>query len=171
MRGAVLVVGALAAILGITVKSVGGLFLLCADLVYVILFPQLVCAVFVPSSNTYGALTGYILGLLIRVLGGEPLLNFPAAVKYPWYDENHKLKQLFPFRTLGMAVSFISIILVSLLTNYLFRRNILAKEADIFQCVVNLPDKEEDNPKENGEINMALSVDKSMEKNMELTAL
>uniref|UniRef100_A0A1I7WWS4 Dolichyl-P-Glc:Glc(2)Man(9)GlcNAc(2)-PP-dolichol alpha-1,2-glucosyltransferase n=1 Tax=Heterorhabditis bacteriophora TaxID=37862 RepID=A0A1I7WWS4_HETBA len=32
---------------------------LCADLVYVILFPQLVCVVYMKNSNTYGSLAGY----------------------------------------------------------------------------------------------------------------
>lgn len=36
-----------------------GLRYLCADLVYVILFPQLLCVVYLERSNTYGCLLGY----------------------------------------------------------------------------------------------------------------
>lgn len=35
---------------------------LCADLVYVILFPQLICVVYMKDSNTYGSLAGYGVG-------------------------------------------------------------------------------------------------------------
>ena len=71
IRGTVVVVGSLALVLGLTVKSVYGLFYLCADFVYVILFPQLVSVVYLPFVNVYGSIVGYIMGLVLRLIGGE----------------------------------------------------------------------------------------------------
>ena len=151
MRGAILAIGVLSTILAITVNSVGGLFLLCADLVFVILFPQLVCGVFIDFSNTYGAVAGYIIGMILRVIGGEKLLHFPPIYKFPGFEEETQT-QLFPFRTLAMVVSLISIISVSVLFNFLFKYEILPKKADIFKCIVNVPTIEEFGPRnETGE--------------------
>jgi len=71
IRGAVVVVGGLALMLGLLVKSVYGLFYLCADFVYVILFPQLVAVIYLPFVNVYGSIVGYIIGLVLRLIGGE----------------------------------------------------------------------------------------------------
>ena len=62
MRGSILVVGALACWLGIAIKSIYELWFLSSDLVYVLLFPQLVSALFVPFTNTYGSSTGFVIG-------------------------------------------------------------------------------------------------------------
>ena len=51
---------------------------MCSDLVYVILFPQLLIVVhFKEHCNTYGSLFAYVIGLLIRIVGGE-VLEMPA---------------------------------------------------------------------------------------------
>ena len=70
MRCAIPLMGAAATVVGIVVNTIYGLFHLCGDLVYVVLFPQLLCVVYVPFSNTYGSLVGYTLGLLLRLSGG-----------------------------------------------------------------------------------------------------
>ncbi|VDK40572.1 unnamed protein product [Anisakis simplex] len=60
MRIAIVAVGFLATLMALTINSIYGLWYLCADLVYVILFPQLVCVVYMERSNTYGSIAGYI---------------------------------------------------------------------------------------------------------------
>ncbi len=62
MRFGIFAVGALACFMGIMIKSIYELWFLCSDLVYVILFPQLVSVLFMPFTNTYGSLAGYIIG-------------------------------------------------------------------------------------------------------------
>lgn len=62
MRGSIFVVSALACLLGITIKSIYELWFTSSDLVYVILFPQLVSVLYIPFTNTYGSLAGYITG-------------------------------------------------------------------------------------------------------------
>ncbi|XP_078613400.1 high-affinity choline transporter 1-like [Branchiostoma floridae x Branchiostoma japonicum] len=133
MRAAIFVVAALASVLAITVKSVYGLFVLCSDLVYVVVFPQLVSVVYLKFTNTYGSLCGYIIGLVLRLGGGEDLLHIPAVIKYPYYDETTG-KQLFPFRTLDMICSFLTIILVSHLARLLFLKGKIPMKYDIAGC-------------------------------------
>jgi len=125
IRVGIFVVGALATVVGLTVESIYALFHLCSDLVFCILFPQLVGAVYIPTVNTYGSIAAYIVGLFLRCTGGEELINFPPLIKYPFYKNNH---QNFPFRTLSMICSFITLVLVSKLFNYLFDNDILDVE-------------------------------------------
>lgn len=91
---------------------------MCSDLVYVILFPQLLMVVhFKKHCNTYGSLAAYIIALFIRLSGGEALLGLPALIHFPGYDEENQT-QLFPFRTMAMLLSLITLILVSWWTKY-----------------------------------------------------
>ena len=80
MRGAQVVIAALACAMAISVSSIYYLFLLCSDFVYVVLFPQLLCVLYVRWSNSYGSLAGLAIGLLMRLLGGEPGLKLPPTI-------------------------------------------------------------------------------------------
>ncbi len=87
MRIAIFVVGGMATYMALTIPTIYGLWsvdrigsflflllfvvarALCSDLVYVILFPQLLCVVHFPEwCNTYGSLFSYCLGLSIRYI-------------------------------------------------------------------------------------------------------
>jgi len=84
---------------------------MCSDLVYVILFPQLLMVVhFKHHCNTYGSLAAYIVAFIVRMTGGEPMLGMPAWIHYPGWDGE---RQLFPFRTMAMIMSLVTLILVS----------------------------------------------------------
>ncbi|XP_061181874.1 high-affinity choline transporter 1-like [Saccostrea echinata] len=135
MRIAIFGVGALATIMAITVKSIYTLWYLCSDLVYVVLFPQLLCVTYLRTSNTYGSLVGYIIGMFFRIAGGEPSLGIDVLIKFPYYSTENG--QMFPFKTLCMLMSFTSLVFVSYLTDFLFKKNILHPRFDIFKCVVN----------------------------------
>ena len=114
MRVAILAIGVAATALALSVGSVYALWYLCADLVYVILFPQLVMALFVKSSNAVGAVSGASVGLFLRLGGGEATLGLPGFLPYPMQDPT--LGSLFPFRTTAMLASLLTIYLVSRLT-------------------------------------------------------
>ncbi|KAK3085989.1 hypothetical protein FSP39_011797 [Pinctada imbricata] len=101
LRISVLVVGALGVIIAVNVRSVYALSVLSGDVMYVTQFPQLICALWLECGNTYGSLCGFLIGLTIRILGGEPLLRIPSIIRFPFYDEATDT-QLFPFRTLSM---------------------------------------------------------------------
>lgn len=139
MRGAIIVVGAIATYMALKVQSVYGLWYLSSDLVYVILFPQLVCVVHLTKyCNTYGSLAAYIVGLLLRASGGEPAIGLPVFIKYPNYDEIDG--QLFPFRTFAMLSSLLTLISISTLMKYLFEHELLPAKFDVLRCLVNIPD-------------------------------
>lgn len=131
--------------MGLTVNSVYSLFALCSDLVYVVLFPQLCCVIYVQHTNTYGSMTGYLLGFILRVLGGEKLIGLPPAIKYPYYSDVYG--QMFPFRTLAMVCSFTTILVVSYLVRYLFKKEILPLSMDFLYCFREYDLKHHEEPK------------------------
>lgn len=153
MRVAIFGVGACATIMALTVTSIYSLFVLCSDMVFVILFPQLCCVIYFKHSNTYGCIFGYVLGVILRVGGGESKIGLRPFIKYPFYDEDYG--QLFPFRTLCMVCSFTSIVVVSFGTKALFEKEILPPSMDFLHCFTEVytvqGEKKEDYPLEKRE--------------------
>ncbi|XP_055698018.1 high-affinity choline transporter 1 [Phlebotomus papatasi] len=140
MRISICVVGVLATVMALTIPSIYGLWSMCSDLVYCILFPQLLMVVhFKPFCNTYGSFSAYVVAFLVRLSGGEPLLGLPAAIHYPGYDEDNQ-RQLFPFRTMAMVMSLITLVGVSWYSKWAFETGRLEPKYDIFRCVVNIPE-------------------------------
>lgn len=123
-RIAIFFVGALATVISILVPIVYGLFILAADIVFVIVLPQLICAVYLKWTNSYGAITGYFVGILLRVGAGEPTIGLPSFILYPDYDVESG--QNFPFRTFAMVTSLACIVIVSIVTNYI-EDNVISK--------------------------------------------
>ncbi|MPC30446.1 High-affinity choline transporter 1 [Portunus trituberculatus] len=107
---------------------------LCGDLVYVILFPQLLMVVhFRDRVNTYGSFVAFFLGLIVRLLGGEPYIGVPATIHYPFYDEELG-QQNFPFRTIAMLVSLFSLIVTSAIAKAIFTHKLLPARYDVCRC-------------------------------------
>lgn len=115
IRLAILFTGAVATWLALTLQSVYDLWYLCADLVYVILFPQLLLALYFKKSNQYGAVAGILVAIVLRFGGGEPLFGIPPFLPYPMNDPVEGIQ--FPFRTFAMLSGLITIIVVSYLTH------------------------------------------------------
>ncbi|CAF1630300.1 unnamed protein product [Rotaria magnacalcarata] len=130
MRIGILFVGIGAAGIGILVSSIYVLWYLCSDLVYVILFPQLLCVVYVPNSNTYGSLAAYITGFLFRFLIGESSLGIPKFINFGPY---------IPPKTLCMLISLATTLIISYTAKYVFEKRILPPKFDIFHCLVDIP--------------------------------
>jgi high affinity choline transporter 7 len=107
------IVGIAATLLALEIRSVYELWFLCSDFVYCLLFPPLVCALFDPKANTYGALAGFLIAFTLRFGGGDPTLGLPILLPYPMVEDG---VVLFPFRTLAMGSGLATIILVSRLT-------------------------------------------------------
>ncbi|CAG5122371.1 unnamed protein product [Candidula unifasciata] len=118
MRVAQIAVAAMACAMALTVNSIYYLFLLCSDFIYVILFPQLVCVLYIKKSNSYGSLMSFIVG---------PFL--PANGRRKGTDT-----QLFPFRTLAMIIALFTLIAVSYFTDFLFTRQIVHRKWDLYGC-------------------------------------
>lgn len=140
MRAAIFGVGAMATAMAITVESIYDLWYLCSDLVYVVLFPQLCCVIYLRGTNTYGSLAGFITALFFRLSGGEKAMYVPTMIKYPFYDEVAKM-QLFPYKTLSMLLSLSVLIGVSYSLKYLFEAGLLHRKYDVFMCIINTPDE------------------------------
>lgn len=102
--------------------------------------------------NTYGSLSAYIVAFLVRLSGGEPQLGLPPTIRYPGYDEEGE-RQLFPFRTMAMLMSLVTLASVSWWTKWIFETGRLAPQYDYFRCVVNIPEDVQrvEEPSEAGE--------------------
>ncbi|XP_025113579.1 high affinity choline transporter 1-like [Pomacea canaliculata] len=120
-RLSIFVIGAAATAMSIYIRTVWGLFVLAADIVYVIVLPQLTCALFVPSTNAYGALTAFLAGAILRIGAGETTLNLPAFIRYPLYDEGTG-EQKFPFRLVAFAAAMLCHVVVSVMMATCFKR-------------------------------------------------
>ncbi|KAM9032322.1 LOW QUALITY PROTEIN: high affinity choline transporter 1-like [Sarcophilus harrisii] len=146
IRITVFLFGAAATAMALLTKSVYGLWYLSSDLVYIIIFPHLLCVLFIKGTNTYGALIGYVLGLIFRITGGEPYLYLQPLILYPGYyrDEDGIYRQRFPFKTFAMSISFLTNIFVSYLAKYLFKSGILPSRLDFLDAGVASHSEEND---------------------------
>ncbi len=115
LRVGIVLIGAAATCLALSIQSVYTLWFLCADLVYVVLFPQLVMVLFSNSANRVGAIAGAFVSLLLRLGGGVPLIGLPAFIPYPMQTESTGI--CFPFRTFAMLAGLFVIWVVSLSTS------------------------------------------------------
>ena len=111
VRATIIALGVAATMLAVHVRSVYALWYLCADLVYVVLFPQLVLGLYCRRTNAIGALTGSAMALFLRVGGGEPLIGLPPFLAYPLHDPEAGIQ--FPFRTFAMLCGMFTAIVVS----------------------------------------------------------
>jgi high affinity choline transporter 7 len=128
IRVVILVLGALAVVLALRVQSVQQLWFFTSDLVFVLLFPQLVYALFDPGANRTGSIVAFAAGLFLRLGGGEPILGISPFVPYAeifaailpgassqWLDPARDAT-LFPVRTFAAGAGMILLPLVSRLT-------------------------------------------------------
>jgi high affinity choline transporter 7 len=128
IRLSILLLGALAAVLALEVQSVQRLWFFTSDLVFVLLFPQLVYALFDPRANRTGSIAAFCIALVLRLGGGEPILAVPQFIPYAdlfaavlpgntaaWTDPVGGAT-LFPVRIVAASVGLIVLPLVSRLT-------------------------------------------------------
>lgn len=98
VRISIITLGIAATWMALKVESVQALWFFTSDLVFVILFPQLVMVLFHSKTNTTGSVLAFCVSLFLRVGAGEPLFNLPAFLPYPaWW----------PVRTIAVAAGFI----------------------------------------------------------------
>ncbi|KAJ8252854.1 hypothetical protein GJAV_G00206330 [Gymnothorax javanicus] len=153
MRVTIFVFGASATAMALLTHTVYGLWYLSSDLVYVIIFPQLLSVLFVKGTNTYGSVAGYVFGLLLRIGGGEPYLKLPPFIYYPGWKvgireqfltqkKEYFIDQRFPFKTLAMLSSFLGNVVFSYLAKYLFESGTLSPKYDFLDAVLSKHSKE-----------------------------
>jgi high affinity choline transporter 7 len=133
IRASIVLLGVAAAVMALSVKSVAALWLFTGDLVFVLLFPQLVAALFDRRANWIGSVAAFCVALVLRLGGGMSietdagLIGFRAVVPYAeifspllsgnpsdWYDSVGAT--LFPVKTVAALAGLITLPVVSRLT-------------------------------------------------------
>jgi len=107
MRATILTLGVAAVLMAIKVQSVQALWFFTSDLVFVLLFPQLVSALFDSKANLIGSIAAFTVSLILRLGGGEPLFGVPALIPYP---------EWMPFHVVAAGAGMILLPAVSRLT-------------------------------------------------------
>ncbi len=128
IRVTILLLGASAVLFALRVQSVQQLWFLTSDLVFVLLFPQLLYAVFDPRANRTGSMAAFGTSLVLRLAAGEEALAVPRMVDYDavlgqvlpasaglWFDPAGDVT-LFPVRTFAAVVGLVLLPVVSRLT-------------------------------------------------------
>lgn len=125
IRVSIVALGVAAAAMALAVQSVAALWFFTADLVFVLLFPQLVMALFDPKANRTGSIVAFCVSLAIRLGGGISILGIPELVSYGamvsrwtgidssvWVDRATG-ESAFPTRVLAAVVGLILLPIVS----------------------------------------------------------
>ncbi|XP_061882069.1 high affinity choline transporter 1-like isoform X2 [Entelurus aequoreus] len=134
IRISVVVVGLTGTGLTFLDNSVLVFWLVGSDMSFTIMFPQLVCILFFKVSNGYGASLGFLVGITLRILSGEPLFGLPPVICYGCQlNDEGTLTQFFPFRTAIMITSLLSVLLFSWLAAFLFNQGLLSEKWDVFK--------------------------------------
>mgnify|MGYP003336317084 CR=1 FL=1 len=107
IRAAILLLAALATVMALRVRSVQALWFFTSDLVFVLLLPQLLAALFDRQANRTGSMAAFTVSAVLRFGAGEPLLALPAFLPY---------HEGFPFRTVATAAGLVLLPLVSRMT-------------------------------------------------------
>ncbi|KAM9707851.1 high-affinity choline transporter 1-like [Menidia menidia] len=140
LRAAVVAVGLLGTSLTHLSSSVIVFWLLGAEVAYLVVFPQLVCALFCRTANGYGAVAGGLVGLLLRALSGDPGLGLPALLHFPGCTlEDGVWVQHSPVKTISMVASVCTICSVSRAASVLFDKDLLPVRWDVFKVKVQPP--------------------------------
>ena len=75
----------------------------------------------------------FIKAFHFSLAGGEKMIGLPPLIHYPMYNSESG-DQMFPFRTMSMILSMISLLGISHLTWVLFNKGHVSKKWDLFGC-------------------------------------
>src|SRR5207237_9249824 len=98
IRISILLLGSVATVFALKVQSVQALWFFTSDLVFVLLFPQILFALFDARANRIGSMSAFTVSFVLRLGGGEPLLGLPPFFHYA---------ETLPFRTVAAAAGMV----------------------------------------------------------------